>query len=98
MGVKFEAIKDDTIKIKHFFGQDMEEIMEEIDSYLFSHTYERDEWEPEDAPLIEKKHRVIPLGITHSTEVIPYTGPFNSIETRINYHVVLTYKYVTADE
>lgn len=94
MGVKFDAIKDDTIKIKEFTGLNLEDVMKRIDSYLFSHTCERMPFEPEDAPLRDTKRRVIPLGIAHSTEVIPYTGPFNSIETRVFYHVILTYKEV----
>ena len=97
MGVKYDAVKDNTIKIKHFRHSDFNEVIQQINNFLDRY-FPRSEWEKEDDPLIEKGHRIIPLGIAHSTEVVPYTGAFGLIETRITYHAVLTYQIVDESE
>ena len=97
MGMKFEAIKDDKILVKKFSAQDLEEAMVRMNDFL-SHTYERAEWQEPDEPLIEKGYRIVPLGIAHSTEVVPRSGSFGIIDARVWYHVILTYKKVEEDE
>ena len=90
MGVKFDAVKDDKIRVEHFWGDDMNEIMEQVDRFL-SPTRERYEWQEPDAPLLDKGSRKIPLGISHSTEVIPHLNALNMLSTTTYYHLVLTY-------
>ena len=89
MGVKFDAVKDDNIKVENFFADDMGKLMESINDFL---SHEMLDWDEE--TKVDKGWRIVPLGITHSTEVEPYSGAFGMIETRITYHAVLLYKKV----
>lgn len=97
MGVKFDAVKDDKIFVKHFTDNDFDNLTKRINNFLNPFLPKFD-WESPDTPLRDIGFRIVPLGIAHSTEVKPYTGNFGCIETSIWYHAIITYKKVEEDD
>ena len=89
MGVKYDAVKDDKIKVTTFSGSSLAEVTEQMNKFL-DHKIEFDN----EIIVADKGFRYVPLGIAHSTEVKTYTDKFGISDHHVTYHLVLTYKTV----